>query len=519
MSIITDLQAKVAQYTADADKVRAWVLGPASGAGSIVDFGGGLLVKTIARLCAAVDDAVQFGLAGPVPFAPPVAWAPGINAVIGPPATAVTYLGESYFCNTAHLTGATFAADVGKWTKFAANGTDGLVIPGGRLTLVSGDPAMAGEASVVTSVYYALYNSDRILLWNGTEFEAHTFAELSNVLANSATGKAGPAPLLTYQVADTFVWDDAGTKRLTRGPAWTKSATATMTIASPCVVSWAAHGLKNGDPLSFTTDGALPTGVTAGTNYFASVIDADSFNICTSITNQIAGTLINATGSQSGTHTAANHTTARGTGAGTTELERLGGVWVNKYDITNGPLARRGRFVGTIGCEDTVSLNHIKGGIGTGGSPAVLSIWNAYNRLPVEGFVGPSDNTWVHSPAAWRVVLAEPKMRVRFLCGLPEEPISAEGIGRATNPSVSVNAIGFALNDTTAPSPLTMMSPGGGIATVVLPTTCKGSYLPRAGWNYGTLLERGDGVGTTTWQGDNNTPTLCQTGFLFRWRF
>ncbi len=39
---------------------------------------------------------------------------------------------------------------------------------------------------------------------------------------------------------------------------------------------------------------------------------------------------------------------ARGTGAGTTELELLEGVWVNKVSISGGPGVREGRFVGTF---------------------------------------------------------------------------------------------------------------------------------------------------------------------------
>jgi hypothetical protein len=46
------------------------------------------------------------------------------------------------------------------------------------------------------------------------------------------------------------------------------SATVTMTIASPGVVTWTGHGLQAGDAFQFSTTGALPTGVTAGTTYY-----------------------------------------------------------------------------------------------------------------------------------------------------------------------------------------------------------------------------------------------------------
>ncbi len=56
---------------------------------------------------------------------------------------------------------------------------------------------------------------------------------------------------------------DAGTNtkgisRLSYSPTVT-IGTATMTIASPCVVSFTAHGLTLNDSIQFTTTGALPT--------------------------------------------------------------------------------------------------------------------------------------------------------------------------------------------------------------------------------------------------------------------
>lgn len=77
--------------------------------------------------------------------------------------------------------------------------------------------------------------------------------------------------------------------------------TVTMTIASPCVVTLTAHGLSTNDPIVFTTTGALPTGLTAGTVYFANVINANTFNVAATV----GGANINTTGSQSGTHTIA----------------------------------------------------------------------------------------------------------------------------------------------------------------------------------------------------------------------
>lgn len=76
-------------------------------------------------------------------------------------------------------------------------------------------------------------------------------------------------------------------------------STVTMTIASPCVVTWTANGLRNGMPVKFSTSGALPTGLTAGTTYYVINKSTNTFNVATTP----GGAAINTSGSQSGTHT------------------------------------------------------------------------------------------------------------------------------------------------------------------------------------------------------------------------
>jgi hypothetical protein len=79
-----------------------------------------------------------------------------------------------------------------------------------------------------------------------------------------------------------------------------QKATVTMTIASPGVVAYTAHGLSADTPIVFTTTGALPTGLTAGTTYYVKTVsDADHFTVAATV----GGSAINTTGSQSGTHT------------------------------------------------------------------------------------------------------------------------------------------------------------------------------------------------------------------------
>lgn len=81
------------------------------------------------------------------------------------------------------------------------------------------------------------------------------------------------------------------------------SGAVTISIASPGVVSLTNHPYQTGDCIHLTTTGALPTGLSANTNYYVIVNDADTFWLATTFANALAGTKINTSGTQSGTHT------------------------------------------------------------------------------------------------------------------------------------------------------------------------------------------------------------------------
>lgn len=128
-----------------------------------------------------------------------------------------------------------------------------------------------------------------------------------------------------------------------------KSATVTMTIASPCVVTWTAHGLPVNSPVFFT-GGTLPTGITASVNYYvvAAGLLTDSFQVSATP----GGAAVNTSGTQSGTHTGTStinrsiFTVANavantsfelsGAGSDTTALSAYGGSgWLTSpYDLS-----------------------------------------------------------------------------------------------------------------------------------------------------------------------------------------
>lgn len=118
---------------------------------------------------------------------------------------------------------------------------------------------------------------------------------------------------------------------------------------------------------------------------------------------------------------------ARGTGAGTTQLSRLKGLFVNTNAITvrNGSTtysmgARSGIYVGTI------QIDAVAGQVScfpNGGQNRRWGVWNAYNRRKIRLRVFDATGSWFGS-ASNRPVNNTVANNLRVLCGLQEERVS-----------------------------------------------------------------------------------------------
>jgi len=125
----------------------------------------------------------------------------------------------------------------------------------------------------------------------------------SPALTGTPTAPTAAAGTNTTQIATTAFVTTAAREKLTANRTYYVGydmGTCTMTIATPCVVTDATHGLSINDPVVFRTTGALPTGITAGTTYYiiSAGFAAGSFRVSTSV----GGAAVNTSGSQSGTH-------------------------------------------------------------------------------------------------------------------------------------------------------------------------------------------------------------------------
>jgi hypothetical protein len=179
-----------------------------------------------------------------------------------------------------------------------------------------------------------------------------SLAGVGNISAGQYPGIASNTPASAGNIGEIFstASDDHG-------------ATVAITIASPAVITWTAHGLVTGSPVTFTTSGALPTGITANTNYYAIKIDANTFNVATSVDNAFTGTKVNTSGSQSGTQ------------AGTNALNLTDALTVNLTGLqlsagqymVSGLISYAGGTTTTIGyaIAGTNSISQTFGGIGS----------------------------------------------------------------------------------------------------------------------------------------------------------
>jgi hypothetical protein len=127
-----------------------------------------------------------------------------------------------------------------------------------------------------------------------------------------------------------------------------QSQTATVTIATPGVVTLTSHGMSVGDPFYWTTAGALPTGIVANQWYFVSaVVDANTFRFAATP----GGSDVATSGTQSGVHTiylnqplllgvpapSIAPTVSNTGGSGTVESRAYIYTWVTEYGEEGAP--------------------------------------------------------------------------------------------------------------------------------------------------------------------------------------
>ena len=265
-----------------------------------------------------------------------------------------------------------------------------LVLPGGaNITTAAGDFAVfrGYAASVVRCVSYSRISG------MGAAIAAFLAAPSSANLAAALTDETGSG-LNVFSASPTITTPTITTPNITgRTPA---SSTVTITNASPAVFTWSSHPVVLGTPIYLETTSALPTGLTAAvkstgsqispntyqsnpTVYYGIPVNANTFQVATTLANAIAGTAVNTSSSGSGTHTAFANATA--------PIGSVGEIIYKTIEIGSGVSTLTGVEVTWITMDVTAGIWEVTGNygiFGNSGSP-VFSDWHATVGYSVSG--------------------------------------------------------------------------------------------------------------------------------------
>lgn len=240
--------------------------------------------------------------------------------------------------------GGAYRGGVVSYNVFAQYGAN-FVSDGVAIDVTSGGPDSRLQANAGIVEYQSL---------NLNNFHVRTdkvtFATPANVGGDLA-GNAGTAPAYLYDIGGggsqpAMVNILEGYCTAPNIKPWSgNKATGTVTIATPGVWSSTAHGMQNGNRVSLSTTGALPTGLAVNTIYYLVGVAANTFQLAATW----GGAAIATTGSQSGVHTWYNQS-------------------ASPYNVHNGATgnyayqdAYRGLF--RVGCQGATH-SHIALGIG-----------------------------------------------------------------------------------------------------------------------------------------------------------
>lgn len=378
----------------------------------------------------------------------------------------------------------------------ATTGT-GIITLGAAVSgLLSFSAAGVADGDIVT---YAISDGANSEIGRGVYTASGTTltrSVLRSTNSNSAINLSGSAQVFITAAAEDFSGSSApqGRLTLTSGTSvpTTDVASATTVYYTPAVGRYVP--LWNGNSLVMTdTGGELSQATTDTTKSPAAVTTNSNYDVF--VWND-SGTM-RATRGPPWTSD-----TARGTGAGTTELDftTAPGVPLNKNAITNGPAAGRGTYVGTFRSDGSSQANLTFGTAALGGGAALLNVWNAYNQVLMRAYVSDSTSTWTYAANTVRALNASNGNRVNFVSGLAQHAISA-------NLSVHVvfaaaagafYAPGIGLDSITAYNFLGQFTNAAATANVKMIPPVFGTYAPQLGFHFIQALEFGDGTNTNT---------------------
>lgn len=376
-----------------------------------------------------------------------------------------------------------------------ANGTGALAVkkntPAGLAVLVANDIVVGAYAEVVyDGTQYELLNPSLVALTPAT-LTASTSAALANTTLTGSLSYTSP------------IVTPAGRLTLTTG---TPVINTDVTAATSVFYTPYAGNLVpvyNGTAFLNLTFSELT--LTLASQHLANTLyDVFVINNSGSAT-LVTGPAWTTAGNYVSAGTLTTGSASRGTGAGTTQLARVNGIWTNAVAMStarNGAStfavsANQGTYVGTIWIDATVGQETCQV---TWGQNRKCGVWNAYNRVPMTLLAGDSTASWNYITATIRAANNTAANSVTILQGLPEETVT------------SIYSEYTAISATSTPN----SGIGAGSTTVFCGVTATGSVNtsgtqmvsscvlpPFLGLQSFTALEKGTSAGSESWSGTN----------------
>jgi hypothetical protein len=196
---------------------------------------------------------------------------------------------------------------------------------------------------------------------------------------------------------------------------------------------------------------------------------------------------------------------ARGSGAGTTALQRTGGLLTNANVITllNGASTYANIPAGQATYLGSVWVNSVAGQTTchvTYGQSRKWGVWNAYNRLQAQLQCGDGTASWTYNTTTWRPANNNTANSLSVFQGLAEEPIAA-WLGQNIQVTTGAQSrIALGANSTTVPAGKIGYSFVGSATSGIFNAIADYTSPPALGINTYTALEYGT-AGTSTYYG------------------
>lgn len=210
--------------------------------------------------------------------------------------------------------------------------------------------------------------------------------------------------------------------------------------------------------------------------------------------------------------------TVRGSGAGTSELTRLDGIRVNRYDMVlrygsgaNDLLtvgSNEATFLGVMRPTKPIATTYV--------FDSVLKrhLWNCYNRGSVDLRAVDTTDNWSYSTNSWRQANASAANLVSLVTGLRLDLIEIDAYGMVLNSTTTARRVGVGIGVGSTTVNSAQILANGAVVDLRLGVSAKYSGF-LFGYQELVWLERGAGSDTQTWYGDNGSD-MIQSGLIGR---